>query len=85
MGATLFQGPFEEVGPENRGYFGPEMATSKNHVHKIIIVPVFIYDNWTYDYGGDSSIFRPLDLVGTKNLDFLGQNDTLFTCCHFRA
>ena len=29
MWANQFRGPLEKVGPENREFFGPEMATSE--------------------------------------------------------
>ncbi len=31
MGANPFQGPLDGVGPENREFLGPEMATSEHH------------------------------------------------------
>jgi hypothetical protein len=44
MGANPLQGLLEGVGPENRDFFGPEMASGKTHVHKITNLTVFLYD-----------------------------------------
>ncbi len=40
-GGNTLQLPLEGVGPENRDFFGPEMATSKTHVHKITNASVY--------------------------------------------
>jgi hypothetical protein len=44
MGASPLQGPLERVGPENRDFLGPEMAT---HVYKITHTCVFV---WRVDF-----------------------------------
>ncbi len=68
----------EGVGPKNLDFFGPEMATSETHLHKITNIPVFIYD---FDVGK----FITRKGVGPENLDFFGAKWHLLARCHFRA
>jgi hypothetical protein len=42
-GVNPLLGPLDGVSHENQDFFGPEMASSEIHVHKIINVPVFLY------------------------------------------
>jgi hypothetical protein len=46
MGANPLQGPLEGVGPENRDFLGPEMAT---HVSKITQYP-YLFFVWRVDF-----------------------------------
>jgi hypothetical protein len=61
MGANPLQGPL--VGPENRNFLDPEMATGETHVHKItchghitINVPVVYMALGLNDFDGGKSI-----------------------------
>jgi hypothetical protein len=46
-GQIHYKGNWKRWATENQDFFGPEMATSETHEHKITNV-LFIYGAWTF-------------------------------------